>query len=598
MAQAHARRRGNGLLDFMDGFNATYTTGTKIARDIETRDIMNEKPSEVGSDTLTDQDYLKEAAVGPVPEKVTQYAGKTYQRPVGERELLGLRTSRLADVAAKYGDAEGALRMRKQAGDMAFEDKTRGRQEDTWQREDTVRGLMSGVDPNKPESYMEVSDKVAQVGDLQSAAALQSAGKTRKDYQASIAAEGVKDAVRVVRGGGTPEQVHEAFNKAGAMKFDAPPTITRTKGADGREVVSLSGTIDGNPVDVPDFDKWVRSTMNVKDQEDLGYKDIEVGLARERSENEKTRLGHEKTRLGYEGDRVRMEERRTTVAEQTARTAEETNRIAREEQRRIRYNDEMAKEEKRRGEASASIDEYSMNSPILYDQNDKGEQVLNKERAAKMRNYINAFEKGQAIKGPDGQTVNVPVNLSNLWRTDPRKAKEFIGLLEDRFLLHEAAEKATGKKLPFFSSLSLGEQTAEDYTKPNGGKGLGFGAATWNAIPGTDSKVVRYGDASVDYSTLIDDNPNSERFRRLLENPDGLAAAVTKLAAPGSDAPKAPQGLRPSSGNPRIDSLAAANTALSEQIAAAGKQGDVATVQRLTEALTANDAELRQLQGR
>lgn len=133
--------RKGGLRDFMEGFNSAYKSGNALARDLETKQAMEEKPEEINAQKNFDDynakiaaqdnadfgdqglkaagsDYVYDANA-KMPATQWKYNGKTYDQPIGAEQLDSLRSSRLADVAAKYGDVMGAMQLR--AGARAAE---------------------------------------------------------------------------------------------------------------------------------------------------------------------------------------------------------------------------------------------------------------------------------------------------------------------------------------------------------------------------------------------------------------------------------------------------------------------------------------------
>lgn len=85
---------------FADNFEATNSTFNKFFTAKETAEIMKEQPQELQS------------GIGPGPQSQYQasYGGKTYDKQITPEMLKGLRTQRISDVMAKYGDSEGAMK--------------------------------------------------------------------------------------------------------------------------------------------------------------------------------------------------------------------------------------------------------------------------------------------------------------------------------------------------------------------------------------------------------------------------------------------------------------------------------------------------------
>lgn len=129
-----ARKRRGGLESFMDGFNSTYGTVRKVARDAESAQVMAEQPetstalsernvpegmtydSDTGQYVTSGASDSVEVAAPRRPEfdskTSTSYLGKTYDTPVSDTQRFGLQSAKLADIAAKYGDPTEAIRLR------------------------------------------------------------------------------------------------------------------------------------------------------------------------------------------------------------------------------------------------------------------------------------------------------------------------------------------------------------------------------------------------------------------------------------------------------------------------------------------------------
>lgn len=124
-------RRG-GFRDFLEGFNSAYNTGSKMARDFETSDIMDEKPTQAYAQDQIDKvkanvEAGKDAYDGLDPNNLgatkTYYNGQAYDKPLSSTQLDGLRAARIADVYQKYGDPMGAMQLRAQARQATREDR-------------------------------------------------------------------------------------------------------------------------------------------------------------------------------------------------------------------------------------------------------------------------------------------------------------------------------------------------------------------------------------------------------------------------------------------------------------------------------------------
>ena len=87
---------------FGDNFDSTYGTFNKMFQGIETAGIMREKPEEEIIQEGPRNSY--ERATG----KWT-YGGQTYDEPISQEQLTGLRNERLTNVMTKYGDIKGGM---------------------------------------------------------------------------------------------------------------------------------------------------------------------------------------------------------------------------------------------------------------------------------------------------------------------------------------------------------------------------------------------------------------------------------------------------------------------------------------------------------
>lgn len=582
------QRRRSGFRDFLDGFTGTYNAFNQVAQDIQTANVMKEKPEEITSDQLSDQEYADQqlATQGPVAPKQTRYDGKTYSGTLDDRKLTGLRMGRLADIAAKYGDAKGAMNLRKQVSDMEYEDKARARTEVGWQREDDdyrrrqqARDVMAEIDPTNPESYVAASGKLTALGDAQNASSVIQAGEKQKSWTKARQDEGVDRVDQLIRSNASPDEIQAAFNETGAMRLDGPPNITRTKDKTGREVIGISGTMDGKPFEVRDWDQWLTGRLTVDKRMEAAARTRDEGRTVDKIAEDGRRWDK-----GYA-----LDERRTRAAEENARASRDATRLAREQQAADRAAQAALREESARGAAAKDIQEYGSGNQFLYDNVD-GKPVLNPQRQAAYREFVNAHQNGIEVDDGKGGKRMVKIDLGALNRRDPQAARQMADRLTDQFLLHQAAEEATGKKLPYYSQISYGKQNAGDLGVFDRKK-LGLGQAAWNAmVPWVDDRVIRYGkDVSLDYSALAD-GPHGERIKRALDGREEVFRASETLPPPPA---ARPQGLRQAVNDPRASSLLAANEALGVAIREAAAKNDVETVQRLTDQVRANAEELR-----
>lgn len=152
-----ARRRSSAM-DFLDAFNAAYGATTKVARDWETSRAMRETPEEATAFTAEQGQGLEQAArqgmqigwddaqraytsTDPMsgvtqtiaPRTQHTFMGQTSDTAFTPTQISQARYNRLGDIAAKYGDSEGALRLRSGATKMEADDLalTKARRDNT-----------------------------------------------------------------------------------------------------------------------------------------------------------------------------------------------------------------------------------------------------------------------------------------------------------------------------------------------------------------------------------------------------------------------------------------------------------------------------------
>ena len=95
-------RRKSHWQQFADNFDSVYGTFNTMFSDIEEAQIMRDEVTELQS------------GIGPGPrsQQLWSYGGKTYDKEITPEMLTGLRNTRLIDNMAKWGDTEGAMKLR------------------------------------------------------------------------------------------------------------------------------------------------------------------------------------------------------------------------------------------------------------------------------------------------------------------------------------------------------------------------------------------------------------------------------------------------------------------------------------------------------
>ena len=104
-----ARRRSQWQ-QFSDNYEAMNSTFNKYFSNKKNREIMDEEVETVYSKDAGLSQHASGEGVGTGTK--WRYGGQTYDKQITPSQLTGLRNSRLADVATRYGDAEGAMKMR------------------------------------------------------------------------------------------------------------------------------------------------------------------------------------------------------------------------------------------------------------------------------------------------------------------------------------------------------------------------------------------------------------------------------------------------------------------------------------------------------
>lgn len=278
-------RKKSGFRDFLDGFNGTYGAFNKVARDYETAGVMEEdssqydqySPEQAAQIQKNAEAGMKNPYEGLTPDtKRYSYGSYDGTSAPTEQQMLGLRTAKLANIASKYGDHEGAMRMRKEAADIAWQEKSRrheeikmGREEDAFAREDNSRAIQAQTAQYSPEAYDATSGRLqeleAQGADIsqakglyaqhftktpvlaqkEAAAQLYAAGDTTGANDALKRAkffeeEGMREIVQAVRSGVKGAALAKIFNSAGNHRVDGPISVKKV----GDDFV-LRGSING-----------------------------------------------------------------------------------------------------------------------------------------------------------------------------------------------------------------------------------------------------------------------------------------------------------------------------------------------------------------
>lgn len=149
-----ARRRGNGFRDFIDGFNSTYDTFNKVARDVDETNIANDKVVEENTYAPADE---FDTGGGITGTKYT-YDGKSYDKPISESQLDGLRAARFAKVAEKYGDFKGAMSLRRDVRQSEREERQDAREAQVDADDKRVREIIGQKAPGVDESIKMYND--------------------------------------------------------------------------------------------------------------------------------------------------------------------------------------------------------------------------------------------------------------------------------------------------------------------------------------------------------------------------------------------------------------------------------------------------------
>jgi hypothetical protein len=97
--------RLSGWQNFAKNFKSTKEVFDDLFTAVETKKIMDEEVEVIRAPDAG----LSHHAAGPTK---WSYGGKTYDKEITPAMLTGLRNTRLSDVATRYGDAEGAMKMR------------------------------------------------------------------------------------------------------------------------------------------------------------------------------------------------------------------------------------------------------------------------------------------------------------------------------------------------------------------------------------------------------------------------------------------------------------------------------------------------------
>lgn len=143
-----ARRRSSAM-SFLEAFNSAYDTTNKVAQAFEERDAMREAPEEstaftaeqgqgleqaarqgmqIGWDdaqrAYTSTDPMSGATQTIAPRTQHTFMGQTSDTAFTPTQISQARYNRLGDIAAKYGDSAGALRLRSGATKMEADDLT------------------------------------------------------------------------------------------------------------------------------------------------------------------------------------------------------------------------------------------------------------------------------------------------------------------------------------------------------------------------------------------------------------------------------------------------------------------------------------------
>ena len=182
---------------------------------------------------------------------------------------------------------------------------------------------------------------------------------------------------------------------------------------------------------------------------------------------------------------------------ETAKTADDKARRDREE---------IARNQK-------EIDDIIVNSPVVFDQTDKG-PVLNKEKAALFKSYMDSRYNVIPLKMPDGTVKEF--TLAQAKSIAPEAVRVALNKAQGGFALNMLA----GNTVP--AEATTGEPRTTEFSDA----GVGLRSKLWNKyVPFTNNQVVDMDDGTVvDYSKIME-SPHSQLINAYLQELKASRAA-------------------------------------------------------------------------
>ena len=159
------------------------------------------------------------------------------------------------------------------------------------------------------------------------------------------------------------------------------------------------------------------------------------------------------------------------------------------------------------------IDDIIVNSPVVFDQTDKG-PVLNKEKAALFKSYMDSRYNVIPLKMPDGTVKEF--TLAQAKSIAPEAVRVALNKAQGGFALNMLA----GNTVP--AEATTGEPRTTEFSDA----GLGLRSKLWNKyVPFTNNQVVDMDDGTVvDYSKIME-SPHSQLINAYLQELKASRAA-------------------------------------------------------------------------
>ena len=159
------------------------------------------------------------------------------------------------------------------------------------------------------------------------------------------------------------------------------------------------------------------------------------------------------------------------------------------------------------------IDDIIVNSPVVFDQTDKG-PVLNKEKAALFKSYMDSRYNVIPLKMPDGTVKEF--TLAQAKSIAPEAVRVALNKAQGGFALNMLA----GNTVP--AEATTGEPRTTEFSDA----GVGLGSKLWNKyVPFTNNQVVDMDDGTVvDYSKIME-SPHSQLINAYLQELKASRAA-------------------------------------------------------------------------